>query len=119
MKRSLLAIGVVFFVLAVAGCEKPAATTSASTPAAAPADTKLQGSSRMERAGWIYVHLEGAPEQLGYQHGALLAKEIADLLRVMKPLLKQETKRDWTFFRESAEKMLWPKMPCAPNRPSG
>jgi hypothetical protein len=24
---------------------------------------------RFERGGWIYVHLEGAPHDIGYQHG--------------------------------------------------
>jgi hypothetical protein len=29
------------------------------------ADNKLSGGYRFERNGWIYVHLEGAPETLG------------------------------------------------------
>ena len=33
---------------------------------------------RFERGGWIYVHLEGSPHDIGYQHGYLLAPEIAD-----------------------------------------
>ena len=33
---------------------------------------------RFDRGGWIYVHLEGAPHDIGYQHGYLLAPEIAD-----------------------------------------
>ena len=42
------------------------------------------------------------PTQLGFQHGYLLAPEIADLLRVMKPLLQQLTKKDWAFYRKAA-----------------
>jgi hypothetical protein len=68
----------------------------------------LKGSYRWQRNGWIYVHLEGSPEQVGYQHGYLLADEIKDLLRVLKPWLKQTTKKDWDFYREAAEKILWP-----------
>ena len=49
----------------------------------------LQGSYRFERDGWIYVHLEGSPEQIGFQHGSLLADEIADFLRVIKPLPRE------------------------------
>ena len=70
----------------------------------------LKGSSRSERGGWIYVHLEGAPSRLGYQHGYLLSAEIEDLLRVLKPFLQHETKRDWNFYRDAAEKILWPKI---------
>jgi len=73
-------------------------------------DDRLKGSHRFERDGWIFVHLEGAPEQIGYQHGKLLAKEIEDLLRVVKPYLLHETKRDWNFYREASEEILWPKI---------
>lgn len=68
---------------------------------------RLEGSRRLERDGWIYVHLEGTPERLGYQHGYLLGGEIADLLRVVKPFLETSTKRPWTFYREASERMLW------------
>jgi hypothetical protein len=69
---------------------------------------RLRGSYRFERDGWIYVHLEGPPESIGYQHGQLLAGEIADFLRVIKPFFEHSTKRDWSFYRAAAEKMLWP-----------
>jgi hypothetical protein len=65
------------------------------------------GAYRVERDGWIYVHLEGAPHQIGFQHGSLLAREIGDLLRAIKPYLEKSTKRDWSFFRDASEKMLW------------
>src|SRR5262245_29768072 len=81
-----------------------------SSAAAPNTNDKLQGSNRFERNGWVYIHIEGAPDKLGYQHGSLLATEIAELLRVMKPFLEHQSKRDWNFYRESAEKMLWPKM---------
>jgi len=79
-------------------------------PAAQAPDSRLEGSYRFELNGWIYVHLEGAPERLGYQHGFLLATEIEDLLRVLPPFLKETTKRDWAFYRQAAEQMLWPKI---------
>src|SRR6266487_1188812 len=73
-------------------------------------DDRLKGSYRFERNGWIYVHLEGAPEQIGYQHGKLLAKEIDDLLRVLKPFLHHETKRDWEFYRTASRDIFWSKI---------
>jgi len=68
---------------------------------------RLQGSHRFDKDGWTYVHIEGPPARLGYQHGYLLAEEIADFLRVIKPYLERSTKRDWEFYRQAAEKMLW------------
>jgi len=73
-------------------------------------DDRLKGSYRFERNGWIYVHLEGSPGQIGYQHGSLLAKETDDLLRVLKPFLQHETKHDWNFYRQASQEILWPKI---------
>jgi hypothetical protein len=81
--------------------------TAARAEAGTTGSERLRGSRRFDRNGWIYVHIEGAPEQLGYQHGYLLAAEIADFLRVIKPFLEKSTKRDWGFYRQAAEKMLW------------
>ena len=71
-------------------------------------DPRLAGASRFERDGWIYVHLEGSPSQVGFQHGYLLSAEIDDHLRVTKPYLLHESKKDWAFYRDAAEKLLWP-----------
>src|SRR5438093_3026016 len=73
-------------------------------------DPQLKGSYRFERNGWIYVHLEGSPDRVGYQHGYLLAPEIEDLLRVSRPFLEHETKRDWNFYRKASKEILWSKI---------
>ena len=73
-------------------------------------DDRLKGSYRFERNGWIYVHLEGSPEQIGYQHGKLLAKEIEEVLRVTKPFLQHESRRKWDFYRKAGQDLLWPKI---------
>jgi hypothetical protein len=73
-------------------------------------DDRLKGSYRFERNGWIYVHLQGSPEQIGYQHGKLLAKETEDLLRVTKPFLQHESKHDWNFYRKASQEILWSKI---------
>jgi hypothetical protein len=63
---------------------------------------------RFQRGGWTYVHLEGTPAQIGYQHGRLLSAEILDLVGVMKVESNHATQRDWNFYREAARKQLWP-----------
>lgn len=60
--------------------------------------------------GWVFVHLQGSPGEIGFQHGYLLAPEIADAQRVISLELKHDTSRDWPFFRAAAEKALWPKV---------
>jgi len=65
---------------------------------------------RFERDGWIYVHLEGTPYDIGYQHGYLLAAEIADAFATIRLEMTHDTGRDWDFFRRTAHTMLWPKL---------
>ena len=71
-------------------------------------DQRLAGAYSFERSGWKFVHLEGTPEQIGFQHGYLLAAEIADTLNVLKLESTHPTGRDWQFFRDASKNMLWP-----------
>jgi len=71
-------------------------------------DPRLAKAYRFERGEWIYVHLEGSPSDVGYQHGYLLAAEIADAFKAVKYLDTYRTKREWSFYRDTAEKVLWP-----------
>jgi hypothetical protein len=73
-------------------------------------DAKLKGSYRLDRAGWAYVHLEGTPAQVGYQHGSLLSKEIEDAFQAVQYKDTYRTKRDWNFFRDTAKNVLWPNI---------
>ena len=89
----------------------PAATAAMRVPAPqSPADPRLKTAWRFDHNQWIYVHLEGPPAQIGFQHGYLLAPEIADALAAVKLLDIHSTKRDWEFFRQAAHEMLWPKI---------
>ncbi|HEX8927245.1 MAG TPA: C45 family peptidase [Terriglobales bacterium] len=72
------------------------------------ADARLKNAYRFERAHWIYAHLEGTPSQIGFQHGYLLAPEIDDAFKAVKYRDVRRVKRDWNFFRETAEKIMWP-----------
>ncbi len=75
---------------------------------AAQSDARLKNAYRFERAHWVYVHLEGKPSEIGFQHGYLLAPEISDAFQAIRYKDTQRTRRDWQFFRDTAEKVLWP-----------
>ena len=75
-----------------------------------PSEAVLAKAYRFDRAGWTYVHLEGSPHDIGYQHGYLLAPEIADAFAAVKLEMTHDTARDWEFFRRTAREMLWPKI---------
>ncbi len=72
------------------------------------ADPRLHGAYRFEQNGWTYVHLQGTPEQIGYQHGYLLAPEIADAMEAYKLRATHDTRRDWAFFKKAAHEVFWP-----------
>src|SRR6516164_883977 len=42
---------------------------------------------RFPQAGWIVLHIEGKPYERGYQHGRLMAPEIAAHLRCFAAML--------------------------------
>jgi hypothetical protein len=71
-------------------------------------DARLGKSYRFQQAGWTYVHLEGTPEQIGFQHGYLLAREIEDNVDVYSVEAPNLYKKDWSFFREAGRTVLWP-----------
>lgn len=80
-----------------------------------PKDTKTdprlkQSFRRPENNGWTFVHLEGTPSEIGFQHGYLLAREILDMQKVAALELTHDTKKDWAFFRDAARGMMWPRI---------
>ncbi len=58
--------------------------------------------------GWTYVHLEGVPFDVGFQHGYLLAAEIVDAERVVVLDQTHSGRHDWSFFRDAAKTVMWP-----------
>ena len=98
--RRAIAIAAVCCTILVAGV----AASKTTKP-----DARLKGAVRRPPVnGWTYVHLEGAPEEIGYQHGYLLAPEIQDLDKVLVLELTHDNGKDWNFFREAAKTVLWP-----------
>ena len=75
------------------------------------ADAELKGGfRRAKKDGWTFVHLEGTPHQIGFQNGYLLAPEIEDMLKVAVLETTHDNHREWQFFREAAQTMMWPRI---------
>ena len=72
-------------------------------------DERMKGAFRRPAVnGWTYVHLEGTPKEIGYQHGYLMAAEIQDMQKVFALEFKHDDGKDWNFFRDAAKNVLWP-----------
>ncbi len=95
------------FVLLVCtlGVGTSAAGTSQSDAVQPP---QLHGAYRFERAHWIYVHLQGTPRQIGFEHGYLLAPEIDDGFHAIRLRDEHNTHRAWQFYRKAAKEVFWP-----------
>ncbi|MGC9223307.1 MAG: C45 family autoproteolytic acyltransferase/hydrolase [Terracidiphilus sp.] len=83
-------------------------TAAFAASAAAASDARLQNVYKFHEAGWTYVHLQGTPEQIGFQHGYLLAREIEDNVRVYQTEAPHHAQHQWSFFRDAAKSVLWP-----------
>jgi hypothetical protein len=103
-----LGIHSVWVVFITAFILTPCCAKKTTSPDSNPAE--LAKAMRVETNGWISVHLEGTPREIGFQPGWLLAAEIDDLLKALGHFLEGSTKRDWVFLRQSAERMFWPKL---------
>jgi hypothetical protein len=82
----------------------------AATPLTQEQKAWLARAERYEKNGWIYLHIEGEPRQRGFQHGYLLAKEIAEPLRVRREMWKHMTGMDWDWLVEKSKAMFTPKV---------
>jgi hypothetical protein len=65
---------------------------------------------RFEKNGWIYLHIEGTPEERGFQHGYLLANEIKEAIRCDNVEWNHETSLEWTWLVKKAGEILTPKV---------
>ncbi len=99
MRRSAVILGIVALV---AGC-LPLFSQDTKL------DGRLQGAFRKPaQNGWTFVHLQGTPHDIGFQHGYLLAPEIHDAEKVVAFEHTHSGKADWKFFRDAARDMMWP-----------
>jgi hypothetical protein len=66
------------------------------------------GGTRRTSGTFVVVRLTGTPEQIGYQHGRLLADEIQ---RAIDRTRQETGSRPWSFYRQAAERIFWPRVP--------
>jgi hypothetical protein len=88
-----------------------ACTGNGSRKAGLSPESLLAGSARYEKDGWIFLHLEGSADKIGYQHGYQLASEIIDLRGALSMLNNKTTGRDWDFYRNESYRLFWPNVP--------
>ncbi len=104
-------------LLGLLGASSPAPAPAAEPPAKArqdygvdPATGRRYGPAyRYPQSGWIVLHIEGEPYDRGYQHGRLMAPEIADQIRTLaarQPWHSARTIADALFLRRYDKELL-------------
>ncbi len=63
---------------------------------------------RYDYNGWIYLHIEGEPYERGFQHGYLMAPELAEIMEMLEYTTFQDTGKEWGYFVEQAERIFMP-----------
>jgi hypothetical protein len=105
MNKLFISTLLLFCILA--GC-----TSHSSKKGALTREQIMAKASRTEKNGWIKIHLEGTPDEIGFQNGYLLADEIIDLRGAMEVLNLQMTGKDREFYRNESYRILWHNIPA-------
>jgi hypothetical protein len=73
-------------------------------------ETWISKANRHEKNGWLYLHIEGNPEERGFQYGYLLANEIKESIRVLSVTWEYQTALKWSWFVQKAGEILTKKV---------
>jgi len=60
----------------------------------------IKNGIRSEKNGWIYISVKGAPYDLGYAHGYLVAPELMDIFKMLKFVMYQDYGYTYEFFSD-------------------
>lgn len=101
MRSGCVRVAVIVGLLSLCGCVR----AEGSAP-----PKELGGAYTFKQGGWTYVHLEGAPHAIGFQHGYLLKDAIEDNVHVYRVEAVHMYHTNWQFFREAGRNVLWPKI---------
>ena len=66
----------------------------------------LSKANRHEKAGWVYLHIEGAPRTRGFQHGYLLAPEIKQGIKAIRADWEYQSATKWPWLLAKADAMF-------------
>lgn len=83
---------------------------SAASPLPEAQQAMLAKGYRFDRAGWVYLHLEGSPRARGFQHGYLLAPEIALNLHKTRVQWEHLSAMSWSWYVAQADALITSKV---------
>jgi len=72
--------------------------------------TWLLKANRHDKNGWIYLHIEGTPQERGFQHGYLMASEIKESMRILTEIWHYQSALEWQWLVKKGSKMFIPEI---------
>ena len=88
---------------------RPLAVPAPAGPLTVGQQSWLGKTSRHEKNGWIYLHIEGSPEERGFQHGFLMAGEIKEGIMALRKSWEFQTAMPWSWIIQKGNEILTPK----------
>jgi len=70
----------------------------------------LQKARRQDTNGWVYLHIEGTPAERGFQHGYLLAGEIARAVKTTREEWHRDTGMEWSWLVAKSRRFITPQV---------
>jgi hypothetical protein len=103
LRTFVYSISIVFLVT---GCAHQAAVRVRQGLCEATEQQWLEKAYRVDRNGWIYLHIEGGPFERGFQRGYLTANEIDEFLKTTAYIIEFQTAKEVDFFVDTAAKLF-------------
>lgn len=91
-------------------CLTPSASASRGAALTETQRAWLSKANRHEKAGWTYVHIEGAPRERGFQYGYLLATEIAGGIKAARTNWEYQSAMTWNWLQGKAAALFTQKI---------
>jgi len=70
----------------------------------------LSKARRQDTNGWVYLHIEGTPAERGFQHGYLLAREIARAIGTTRATWRHDSGMEWNWLLAKSRRYITPRV---------
>ena len=105
-RKTFLIFSYVLTVLILSGCGQKDISVINQGPLTTQEYQWLAKAYRQDVNGWIFLHIEGKPFEVGFQRGYLTAGEIDDFRKTAAHIAYFQTGKDYDFFVKTARKLF-------------
>ena len=97
-------------VSCAAVCLVPSAESVRAGDLSNPQRDWLRKARREDTNGWVFMHIEGTPIERGFQHGFLLAREIARSVETTRAEWQHGSGMEWNWLLAKSRRLISPRV---------